>query len=120
MHLDPLTLLYLYNALITLAGLIGGFFAFRKGHSGQLIQIKDETITAMQQQINAIKAQLELLQRENERQGLVIQTIQVALKKRGIFITIDGDMVTISDASGSYSFIQPTTSEPANKKETLL
>lgn len=122
MHLDPLTTLYFYNALTTLAAIIGGFFAFRKGHHGQIMQIKDDTINAMQQQINAIKAELELLRNENTRQGIVIQTIQNALKKRGIFITIDGDMVTISDASGSSSFIQPAiqpATQVGNKKEDV-
>lgn len=75
----------------------------RNAKKAGIIQIQDQTIEALQQQINAIKDKQDSLSRENEHLRYIIETISKSLKQKGILITIDGEMVTLTDAHGSSS-----------------
>jgi hypothetical protein len=43
------------------------------------------------------------MEKENVRLHQIIATICAALKRRGIAVTIEGDMVNISDQSGTHT-----------------
>lgn len=87
------------NTLLLLSATVGGFFAFKNARRTQTVKIQDETIHALQQQIDAIQRKLESQEKENARLQLLIDIIREALGKRGIHVTIDGEMVTIEDVA---------------------
>jgi hypothetical protein len=93
-------LLYL-NIVVGLCLTVGGFFAFRNGRQTQLTRMQKDTIEVMQQRIDTLESKIGDVEKENVVQRHIIETITSALKQRGMAVTIDGDMVTISDKSGS-------------------
>jgi hypothetical protein len=104
---------YVYP-VIGLGGLLAVFvMAFRNGRNTNLTTIQEQTITALQTQINSLKDKISELEKENTLQGHLIDLITSALKKKGMIVTIDGDMITISGKDGSSSTIvrqaQPKT-----------
>ena len=111
---------------------IGGFAAaFRNGRQVQLTSFQQAAATAqgaantaLQQRIEALEGRIEDFEKENIVQRHIIDTVIAALKQQyGILITIDGDMVSISDASGSASTHrkrrtpQAPPGPPSSKKE---
>lgn len=109
------------NVLIILLGTIGGLYAFARTRKNETVTIQAETITALSQQVQAIKDKLDDLEKDNTRLRQVIDTIQSALRQKGILVTIDGDMVIIEQKEHKTSVIKrprqlPNTSTP-NKSE---
>lgn len=91
------------QTLLAISAIVGALFVARNAKKAGIIQIQDQTIEALQQQINAIKDKQDSLSRENEHLRYIIETISKSLKQKGILITIDGEMVTLTDAHGSSS-----------------
>jgi|SRR5579859_3288086 len=119
--MDFSTLLNALNVAIILFGSIGGLYAFSRSRKNETVTIQSETITALSQQIQAVKNKQDDLEKENARLRQVIDTIQSALRQKGILITIDGDMVIIEQKERKTSAIKrprqlPHTSTP-NKTE---
>lgn len=92
-----LELLNYINTALYIVTAIGGVYAFVRAKKSETIRIQNDTIQAMQQQIEVIKAKLDDMEKENSRLKQIIETIQFALRAKGIHITIDGDMVEISE-----------------------
>lgn len=92
----------LYIALLIGGVLAGGFIAFKAATKTALIDLKNETINAYQQRLEAVEGRINELEKENLRNKNIIETIQSALKQKGIIVTIDGDLVTIQ-ADGATS-----------------
>lgn len=105
----------LINALWIICGSIGGFFAFRHAVKTKVIELQHETIDLLKTQIDTLEQKVDLLKEENVRQSLIIETIQAALKQKGIIVTIDGDLVTISDGKQSSS-VKRSAKSPTLKK----
>lgn len=104
----PLDFMYLLNIVLAICLTVGGFFAFRKGRQAQLTQFQKDNIEAYKDNIEALNQRIALLEnrindfeKENTVQRHIIDTITLALKQRGIIITISGDMVTIHDSEGN-------------------
>ena len=104
---DTSTILIIINTFLIIAATLGGIFAFFRANQSGVTEIQEKTILALQQQMTIIQQKLEILEKDNERLRQVIDTIQAGLRAKGIHITIDGDMVTINDASsGSASTLK--------------
>jgi len=97
------TALAICVGILTISSIVGGIFVFRKAQKNATVQVQEQTIVALQQQIDALTHRIDNLEREKERQAHIIETIQEALKRRGILVTIDGDLVTISDGTATSS-----------------
>lgn len=91
---------YIYP-VVALGTLIAIFFmSFKGGRNANLSTIQEKTIVALQTQINILKDKIGELEKENALQGHLIELITSALKKKGMIVTIDGDMITISGKDG--------------------
>lgn len=101
--------LSIVNLLFLIGGSIGAILFTRRGRKVEIVHIQDETIVALEQQIKAIKDKLTDLERDKFRLQQIIETIQAALLKRGIHVTIDGDLVIVSDTKVSVSAKTQTT-----------
>ncbi len=92
---------YALSALVGVCAILGGFLAFRSGRAANLTNIQQQTITALQMQINSLKDKIGELEKENILQRDTMDKITSALKQKGLIVTIDGDMVVISSKGGA-------------------
>lgn len=89
--------------IITIFGMIGAFFAFRKVQRESIIKFQKETIDSMKDRIDLLEGRVNDLDKENYSLKQTLETVKEALKQRGMIVTIDGDLVTISDSDGKHS-----------------
>lgn len=84
---------------LMLFGLLAGtFMSYRNGRMATANEVQDRVINALQHQIDSLQDRLSAQEKENARQGQIINTIKTALKQRGLSVTIDGDLVSIADS----------------------
>jgi cell division protein FtsB len=89
------------NTLVILCGLAGGYAALRSGKSQQAGAIQGQVIEALKAELEAVQHRIEALEKENARLTQTIGLIKSALSRRGMIVTIDGNLVTISDRRGN-------------------
>lgn len=99
------------NGIFALCGMAGGFVAYLSSRKSGITGIQQQTITALQQRIETVEKAQKEVKEENTRLKTIIETIQTALLKRGIHVTIDGEMVMISDPSGTISSLKSRRSK---------
>jgi hypothetical protein len=99
---------------LTIAVAAGATFAFRSSRKDTLIKFQDQTAAAFQARLKLLESEMAKIKEENvqlrsevtkikeENVQLrhLLETIQIALRQRGINVTIDGDLITITDMSG--------------------
>lgn len=90
----------IYN-LVVIAGIIGALLAFRGGRSKEVGEAQTKLIGTLKDEIEAQARRISDLEKAEARQSQIMTLIRKALKQRGLLVTIDGDMVTILDGSGS-------------------
>jgi len=95
---DALSLLSL---VLTLCAILGGILAWRSGFNSTANAVQERVINALDSEISTLRLRLEDIARENTRLNQMIETICLALQKRGLEVTIDGDVITITDNQGS-------------------
>ncbi len=100
---DIYSALSILSVVLTIAGIIGGFWAFKSGINRTANEVQERVINAMQQEITILHNRLSDLEAENKRLDQVLYTLCEALKKRGLFVTIEGHMVTVSDGRETHS-----------------
>lgn len=111
-------------SLIISIGLIAGSFsyAFRNGRQTQLAKLQKENNDALQQRVTTLEGRAADLEKENIIQRHLIELITDALKKRGLIVTVDGEMITIEDRktgvrSQHHKRIVPTQHAATKKEE---
>lgn len=100
---DIYSTLSILNIILTFAGIIGGYWAFKNGIHRTASEVQEHVINAMEQEIAVLRDRLEDLEMENKRLEQVLYTLCEALKKRGLVVTIEGSMVTVSDGHETQS-----------------
>jgi len=86
--------------IISLGLLVGGFIAFRQGYKQQMGVIEERVIDALKALNEAQERQIATCEKEIVRLKRVMNTIQIALKRRGLTIEINGDSITLIDNQG--------------------
>ena len=102
---DIYTILSVISLLLTIGGLLGGFFAFKNGMTRTANEVQERVINALESEIANLRQRLDDMKEENVRLRLIIETICTALKSRGLAVTIDGGMVSIHDSHGGTTTI---------------
>jgi hypothetical protein len=91
--------------LLTLFGIIvyGWYIQKSSKDKAESIATKayESAIKAMNIHTDILGKRLDEAEKESAKLSHIIETIYAALKSRGIFITIDGEMITIRDNGGS-------------------
>jgi hypothetical protein len=111
----PTFLPYL-SIVVALVVTIGGIFAFRQGYSRMAITVREDVISALNSQIDTLKDQVVALEKEIERQKVIVSTIRYALKQRGLYIRVNGDIITMVDR-GKPSTTQMTMGQKTRDEE---
>jgi thiamine monophosphate synthase len=86
------------NIVVTLAIVIGGILAFRKGYSQESVNIQDRVIKALKDEVDILQHKVEDLEKERSTQDRIIATIRYALKQHGLRIVINGEFVTLRES----------------------
>ena len=91
------------NTIIMLCALLGGYLAFRVSRQQSIGEIQSQVINALKAELETLQRRMDALEKENTRLVQIMGLIKSALRKRGLTISIDGDLVTISDNGSSQS-----------------
>ncbi len=96
------------NILVGPLVLVGGYIALRSGKTRTSGQLQSQAIEALQAEVTSLNRRMQDLEKENTHLQHLLSLIKTALGKRGLLISIDGDLLTISDGHHkcSYSAIQ--------------
>lgn len=88
--------------------LVGAFFVVRSGRLQSANTAQSSAISAMQSEMAVMNQRIEDKEKENEQLNkkithleLTIDTICAALKKRGLIISVQGEMINIEDKRGN-------------------
>lgn len=100
---DFLSLLSISSIILSILTVVGGFFALRLGYTSSADAIQKRLLDAFKTENEMLTTRVERCEEETDNLRHIIETIQESLKKRGIIVVIDGDLVTITDAQGSHS-----------------
>lgn len=92
--------LSILNLVLSIGLGIGGWAAFRHGFARTANEVQERVINALESEINMLKDRLSELEKENARLTQIIAIIRTSLRRRGVLITIDGEMVSIHDRTG--------------------
>ena len=98
---DLASSLSIFSILLTICSILGGIVAFRNGFTRTANDIQERVINALESELSQLRQRLDDLKEENTRLKQTIDTICAALKSRGLAVTVEGDMVSIRDSSGS-------------------
>jgi hypothetical protein len=93
--------LSIFSVVLTIASTIGGFYAFKNGLARTANEVQERVINALHEEISMLRARLDDLEKENKRLDLLITTLCQALKRRGLIVTIEGNVVTVTDGRSS-------------------
>ncbi|MBE3560104.1 MAG: hypothetical protein IMW89_12890 [Ktedonobacteraceae bacterium] len=100
---DLANLLGIVSLILTLSGLLGGFWAFKQSVARTANEVQERVINAMEHEIDVLHQRITDLENENRRLDQIICTLCEALKRRGIIVTIEGNIVTVSDGHETQS-----------------
>jgi len=92
--------LTILNLAATFGLIIGGLLAYHHGFARTAAEVQERVIHLLQSEIGALQDRIDALEKENTRLSQVIMTIRTSLKRRGLHITIDGELVSIQDRAG--------------------
>lgn len=99
--MDFLSMLSAGAGLISLGiTLVVAFFAVRSGVLQSANQAQGSALSAMQSEMTILRERIEDAEKENSRLEQIIDTICSALKRRGLIITVQGEMINIQDKRG--------------------
>src|SRR5690349_12444733 len=98
--------LSLLSLVLTLCTILGGVLAWRSGFNHTANEVQDRVIHALESEISTLHQRLEDVEQENTRLNKRIEIICLALKKRGLDVMIDGDLITIIDNQRSSTMTQ--------------
>ncbi len=98
-----LDFLSLLNLVLIIATTLGGILAYRHGFNRTANEVQERVINTLNLELSTLTARIESMEQENIRLHQTIATICAALKRRGIAVTIQGDMVNIRDGSGTHT-----------------
>ncbi|GAC1568812.1 MAG: hypothetical protein NVS3B14_19600 [Ktedonobacteraceae bacterium] len=92
--------LTILNLVATFGLIVGGLLAYHHGFARTASEVQERVIHLLQSEIGALQDRIGALEKENTRLSHVIMTIRASLKRRGLHISIDGELVSIQDQAG--------------------
>lgn len=106
---------YAAGAIIGLGGVFGAFIAaFRNGKATNLVILQQQNITALETRLGQIERDIARWETRWETLSALL------LKLNGQTVTVDGDMVTLSDRRGHASSLKPRQRPAAQRRKTTL
>jgi hypothetical protein len=95
--------LSMFSIVLTIASAIGGFYAFRNGLARTANEVQERVIDALDMEMGILRARLTDLERENKRLSQIISAICQTLKRRGMDVSVEGNLITVTDGRTSQT-----------------
>lgn len=76
---------------------IGGFVAYRVGFARTTEEVQERVINALNVELSMLRDRVLATEKENARLSQILLIITTALKKWGLSVSIDGELVSITD-----------------------
>lgn len=92
-------MLSIFSIAFTIAGILGGILAFRNGFTRTANEVQERVIHALESEITALHLRISDVEDENRKLEQTLLKMFQTLKKRGIAISIDGNVMKISDGN---------------------
>ena len=104
------------SLFLTVCVAVGGALAYRQSYIKTAGEIQNRVIAALKEETEVLTKKIDHCEKEISRQSQIIETIQTALKAKGIDLTINGDTVVIEETvSGTR---KTTVKKSVNKGTT--
>lgn len=110
--MNPSDFLPLLSVVLSVATVVGGLFAFKRGRNKEAQEIESRVITALEKEVKVqrdriedLEHKIEALERERTTQDSVISAIRHLLGQQGLRIIISGKYVTLENSDGKSSKI---------------
>lgn len=81
--------------LIACAGLVGAFFAGRRGRNKEITDAATQLNETLDKEIEALRRRVVDLEQDRNRQYDILDTIRYALRQEGLSIVINGEFVSL-------------------------
>lgn len=98
-------LLAVFSFLLNIGMILGGIMAYRHGFAKTASEIYERVVIMYEAELKEIRTQLEEVKTENVRLHSIYNIIVTALGKRGIVISVSGELVHIVDQAAGYAHI---------------
>ncbi len=79
---------------IMLTTVVGGIIVFRVGIARTATEVQERVINALKSEIDSLKDRISELERENGQLSSKLNTMNRALRRRNMYITIDGELIS--------------------------
>lgn len=93
--MNPSDFLPILSVVLSVATVLGGLFAFKRGQNKEVQAIEDRVIAAQEKELKILRDRIADLEKDRRTQNRVITAIRSLLKQYNLHIIIDGDMVTV-------------------------
>lgn len=107
----------IFNICAIIGGATAGFSIFQRARVTGTIALLQQQVSALESRSTLQEKKLADLEADNTRLQQIIDTIRAALKTRGILVTIDGDLVTISSANNTSTHRRTKKVTTEDKKD---
>ena len=93
----------LYGPTMFLVAILVSVFMMKSGIGRSTNEAQANAIAALREELEVQKRRIDSLKEENRHQERVIRTVCEALQKKGITITIDGEIISIEGLESKRS-----------------
>lgn len=95
------------------------FFAVRNGVMKSANDAQSSAISALRAEVETLRERVEDAEQENSRLEQIIDTICSALKRRGLVISIQGEMINIQDKRGGSTTTRIRRASSGGQDDTI-
>ncbi len=95
--------------ILALCTALGGALMLRQGYNRQLASTQDRIIRAQEIERRGLQEEIDAVKLELRKQKRILSTVQFALKRRGLIISLDdGDFISLYDMGKQTTVTIPT------------
>jgi hypothetical protein len=112
-------LLVVANLLVLILGIVGGYIVLRSSLARGAQEMQAHVRTALKDENEMLQTRLDRLEEDNAMLKRQLDLVVEILKRQGIILEINGEMVQVKDAKGSTfrstRQVAPTRKRPVQK-----
>jgi hypothetical protein len=116
-NLNVSSLLVIANLVVLIAGVAGGYIVLRSSLARGAQEIQERVMTGLRDENEGLQRRLDRMEEDNATCKRQLDLVVEILKRQGIILEINGEMVQVKDAKGS-TFTSTRQSVPIRKRPT--
>jgi hypothetical protein len=100
-YLNASSLLVIANLVVLIGGVIGGFIVLRSSLARGAQEIQERVRTALKDENEMLQTRIDRVEEDNDMLKRQLLLVVEILKRQGIILEINGEIVQVKDAKGS-------------------